>query len=73
MILSVADVARAFGVDPDTVRIWEGLGKLPKATRTLGGVVDPRGHRRWPAEQIAPLLVAKRLPVPESWGVKVAA
>lgn len=67
MVLSVADVARAFGVDPDTVRVWEGLGKLPKASRTFGG------HRRWNATEIAPLVIAKGHPVPASWGVAVAA
>ncbi len=67
MVISVADVARAFGVDPDTVRIWETSGKLPKASRTQGG------HRRWNASDIAPLVVAKGHPVPAAWGVSVAA
>jgi excisionase family DNA binding protein len=35
--LTTADVARALGVVPDTVRLWERAGKLP-ALRTASGV-----------------------------------
>lgn len=39
--IGTAEVARAFGVDVRTITRWEKAGKLPPATRTLGG------HRRW--------------------------
>lgn len=67
MLLAVRELVRAFGVDKAVIHDWERDGKLPKAGRTLGG------HRRWKAETIAEILGANGLPVPESWGVKVAA
>lgn len=67
MLVSVADVAKAFGVDPSTVRKWETEGTIPKAGRL------PGKHRKWAASVMAECLGANGLPVPEAWGVKVAA
>jgi excisionase family DNA binding protein len=41
--LTVSDVARDFGVAPDTVRLWTRTGELP-AIRTRSGMrlIDPR-------------------------------
>jgi excisionase family DNA binding protein len=41
--LTVSDVARDFGVSPDTVRLWTRTGALP-AIRTRSGMrlIDPR-------------------------------
>ena len=36
-LLTVGDVARALGVAPETIRLWERLGKLP-AQRTASGM-----------------------------------
>lgn len=67
MLVSVADVAAAFGVDRKTVRNWEKSGAIPKAGRT------PGGHLRWSADRIAEALDAQGLPVPASWIGAVAA
>lgn len=48
-LLSPADVAKLFGVDPKTVTRWANNGKL-HPIRTLGG------HRRFPAGEIHRLL-----------------
>jgi excisionase family DNA binding protein len=41
--LTVSDVARDFGVSPDTVRLWTRTGELP-AIRTRSGMrlIDPK-------------------------------
>jgi excisionase family DNA binding protein len=52
-LLTPAEVAALFGVDPKTVTRWARTGKL-SAIRTLGG------HRRYPADQVEALLA--RLP-----------
>lgn len=39
--LGTAEVAALFRVDVRTIARWEASGRLPRATRTLGG------HRRW--------------------------
>ncbi len=67
MLVSVADVAKAFGVDPSTVRKWETEGTIPRAGRL------PGKHRKWAPEVMAACLAANGLPVPTSWGVAVAA
>jgi excisionase family DNA binding protein len=48
-MLSAADVARRFGVNPKTVTRWAKAGKL-ECVRTLGG------HRRYRASNIEELL-----------------
>lgn len=48
-LLTPAEVAAAFRVDPKTVSRWAAAGRLP-CTRTLGG------HRRFPAGEVAALL-----------------
>ncbi len=67
MLVSVSDVAAAFGVDRKTVRNWEKAGALPKAGRT------PGGWMRWGAEDMAVALRSRGLPVPKSWGVPAEA
>lgn len=44
-VLTPAEVARLFHVDPKTVQRWANQGLLP-SFRTLGG------HRRFPAEAV---------------------
>lgn len=41
------DVAKRFGVTPETVRNWEKDGRIPPASRT------PGGHRRYSEEHFA--------------------
>lgn len=48
-MLTPAEVAALFGVDPRTVRLWANAGKL-KAYRTIGG------HRRFKAADCRALL-----------------
>lgn len=48
-LLTPAEVAKMFGVDPKTVTRWAKAGKLP-AIRTLGG------HRRYRASDVRRLL-----------------
>lgn len=45
-LLTVGDVALAFGVSPRTVRNWADDGLIPIATRTLAG------HRRFDPDEI---------------------
>ena len=61
MLVSVDDVAHAFGVSCESVRAWENDGKIPKAQRTLGN------HRRWRTEELAPLLTSRGFEVPAAW------
>lgn len=48
-LLTPAEVARLFGVDPKTVTRWADAGRL-RAQRTLGG------HRRYPSDEVYRLL-----------------
>ncbi|MBI4940362.1 BldC family transcriptional regulator [Kineosporia sp. R_H_3] len=48
-LLTPAEVAAMFGVDPKTVTRWARTGLL-QPVRTLGG------HRRYPADQVHKLL-----------------
>ncbi len=52
-LLTPAEVAAIFRVDPKTVTRWAKEGKL-QAVRTLGG------HRRYPEDQIYALLKQRR-------------
>ncbi len=52
-LLTPAEVARIFGVDPKTVTRWVKAGKLT-AKRTLGG------HRRYRASEVNTLLELRR-------------
>jgi len=57
-LLTPAEVAALFRVDPKTVTRWAQQGKL-QSIRTLGG------HRRYPeAEILAFLAAARQLPSP---------
>lgn len=49
VLLTPAEVAARFRVDPKTVTRWAQSGKIP-SVRTMGG------HRRFPAEDIERLL-----------------
>jgi len=49
-LMSPAEVAAAFGVDPKTVTRWAKAGKLP-CIRT------PGGHRRYRREDVEALLL----------------
>lgn len=52
-LLTPAEVARMFRVDPKTVTRWAKQGKLP-AIQTLGG------HRRYRADDVRALLRGER-------------
>ncbi|MGW8565631.1 BldC family transcriptional regulator [Isoptericola sp. NPDC055881] len=52
-LLSPAEVARLFNVEPKTVSRWATIGKL-RSMRTLGG------HRRFFADEVYELLRATR-------------
>jgi DNA-binding transcriptional MerR regulator len=52
--LLIGEVARACGVSADTVRHYERLGVIAPAAR------DRSGYRRYPAEVIARIRVARR-------------
>lgn len=54
-LLTPAEVAKLFRVDPKTVTRWAAAGKL-KSTRTLGG------HRRFLASDVKALLQADFTP-----------
>jgi excisionase family DNA binding protein len=53
VLLTPAEVAAAFRVDPKTVTRWANAGKLP-SIRTLGG------HRRFPRGAVAAALAGRR-------------
>jgi excisionase family DNA binding protein len=53
VLLTPAEVAKMFRVDPKTVTRWAKAGKLT-AIRTLGG------HRRYRQSEVQTLLTAKR-------------
>lgn len=53
-LLTPAEVASLFRVDPKTVTRWAKLGKL-SSTRTLGG------HRRFDEEEVMALLAGARV------------
>jgi DNA-binding transcriptional MerR regulator len=61
MLVTSGDIAETAGVTADCVRRWESGGKLPKASRTLGG------HRRWHVRDVAPVLMAEGYDVPAAW------
>lgn len=67
MVLSLPEIAAAFGVCHRTIRRWEKVGKIPKGSRTLGG------HRRWDTDILVPILVAGGYAVPATWNAQVAA
>lgn len=54
-LLTPAEVASLFRVDPKTVTRWAKAGKL-SSIRTLGG------HRRYPEAEVRALLAATDLP-----------
>lgn len=53
-LLTPAEVAAMFSVDPKTVSRWAKAGKLP-AIRTLGG------HRRYPEHEVRRRLIEMRV------------
>lgn len=57
-LMTAAEVAPLFGVDPKTVVRWERAGKI-NCIRTLGG------HRRFRREDVEPLL--EKLGTYEGW------
>ena len=52
-LLTIGRVARLAGVTPDTIRYYERLGLLPKATRT------PAGYRQYPNGIVTRLTVVR--------------
>ena len=56
-LMTPAEVASLFRVDPKTVTRWADAGKLT-AVRTLGG------HRRYRKDEVQKLLVASSISVP---------
>lgn len=59
-----SDIARKFMVSAQCVRSWENSGKIPPATRTLGG------HRRFTSEHVAHIesLLKQNAPVKQGQG-----
>ena len=57
VLMTPAEVAALFRVDPKTVTRWADAGKLT-AVRTLGG------HRRYRQDEVQNLLVASSISVP---------
>lgn len=44
--LRIGDLARRYGVCPESLRVWERSGLIPPAART------PGGHRRYTSEHL---------------------
>ena len=59
VLMTPAEVAALFRVDPKTVTRWADAGKLT-AVRTLGG------HRRYRQDEVQNLLVASSISLPSS-------
>jgi excisionase family DNA binding protein len=59
VLMTPAEVASLFRVDPKTVTRWADAGKLT-AVRTLGG------HRRYRQDEVQNLLVASSISLPSS-------
>ena len=59
VLMTPAEVAALFRVDPKTVTRWADAGKLT-AVRTLGG------HRRYRQDEVQNLLVASSISLPAS-------
>ena len=57
VLMTLAEVAALFRVDPKTVTRWADAGKLT-AVRTLGG------HRRYRQDEVQNLLVASSISLP---------
>ena len=57
VLMTPAEVAALFRVDPKTVTRWADAGKLT-AVRTLGG------HRRYRQDEVQSLLVASSISLP---------
>ena len=57
VLMTPAEVAALFRVDPKTVTRWADAGKL-NAVRTLGG------HRRYRQDEVQNLLVASSISLP---------
>lgn len=53
VLMTPAEVAALFRVDPKTVSRWAEAGKIP-SVKTLGG------HRRYPADEVHQLLDVPR-------------
>jgi excisionase family DNA binding protein len=59
VLMTPAEVAALFRVDPKTVTRWADAGKLT-AVRTLGG------HRRYRQDEVQNLLVASSISLPNN-------
>ncbi len=59
VLMTPAEVASLFRVDPKTVTRWADAGKLT-AVRTLGG------HRRYRQDEVQNLLVASSISLPSA-------
>ena len=59
VLMTPAEVAALFRVDPKTVTRWADAGKLT-AVRTLGG------HRRYRQDEVQNLLVASSISLPSA-------
>lgn len=59
VLMTPAEVAALFRVDPKTVTRWADAGKLT-AVRTLGG------HRRYRQDEVQNLLVASSISLPNT-------
>jgi len=55
-LMTAAEVAKVFRVDPKTLNRWVKTGAFPAPVRT------PGGHRRWYADQIRPIAVTSLTP-----------
>lgn len=62
MLLSSGEIAAAVGMTSGAIRAWERERKIPPAARREG-----RGHRRWQASVIVPILKSWGYVVPDAW------
>ncbi len=62
MLLGSGDIAAAVGLTTGAVRAWIRATKFPDGVRPGG-----KGHRRWKAEEVIPILRAWGYEIPSTW------
>ena len=54
--MTIAEVARQYGLTPDTLRYYERVGLIPAVNRTSGGIRNYQEEDcRWIEKQILPI------------------